>query len=188
MGVKTIQFTKQKMQYDLMRRLGQRSLRLAVLPGGVVRVSAPYFCSQRLIEKFILSKEEWLIKKIAILKEVSPFKLKSNEDYEVHKSQALKLIQERVAFFNYHYRYTFKKITIRNQSTRWGSCSKRGNLNFNYRLSQVPLALCDYVIVHELCHLKEMNHSVRFWRLVAETIPDYKARQKELKKIGKSLF
>ncbi len=188
MSTKTIQFTKQKILYELQRRPGQRSLRLAVLPGGIVRVSAPYFCSQRLIEKFILSKEEWLIQKISLLKEVLPFKSKSNVDYRESKKQALLLIEDRLTFFNHHYGFKFKKITIRNQSTRWGSCSKRGNLNFNYRLTQVPLALCDYVIVHELCHLREMNHSIRFWRLVAETIPDYKDRQKELKKIGKSLF
>ena len=93
------------------------------------RAAAPYFCSQRLIEKFILSKEEWLIQKISLLKEVLPFKSKSNVDYRESKKQALLLIEDRLTFFNHHYGFKFKKITIRNQSTRWGSCSKRGNLN-----------------------------------------------------------
>jgi len=77
----------------------------------------------------------------------------------------------------------FKRVAIRNQKSRWGSCSSQKNLNFNYRLCLLPSDIAEYIIVHELCHLQEMNHSVKFWRLVEKTIPDYKFRQKRLKKI-----
>ncbi|PID51680.1 MAG: metal-dependent hydrolase, partial [Candidatus Moraniibacteriota bacterium] len=72
---------------------------------------------------------------------------------------------------------------IRNQKTRWGSCGSNGNLHFNCQLLCVRDALIDYVVVHELCHLKEMNHSPRFWDLVAQTMPDYKTLRKELRRV-----
>jgi len=72
-------------------------------------------------------------------------------------------------------------VSIRNQKTRWGSCSRQKNLSFSYRLFLLPPRFCDYVIVHELCHLKEMNHSPKFWALVARTFPDYKKLRREMK-------
>ena len=76
---------------------------------------------------------------------------------------------------------TYGKLTIRQQATRWGSCSGRGNLNFNWKLVLVPEDLVDYVVVHELAHRKEMNHSPRFWKLVEEQLPDYRERRKRLR-------
>ncbi len=177
-----------KVTYELFRQRGLRTLRVSIRPGGLVRVSAPFLCSRRQVERLMVSKQAWLLEKIAILKDIDPPRAKSLTDYKTHKQQAFTIIQDRLDFFNLHYRFKYKNITIRNQSTRWGSCSKRGNLNFNYRLFHVPAELRDYVIVHELCHIKEMNHSSRFWKLVAETIPDYAARRKALTKAGKLLF
>jgi len=74
-------------------------------------------------------------------------------------------------------------VKIRDQSSRWGSCSWKGNLNFSYKLVLLPEHLADYVVVHELCHLREMNHSPRFWALVSQTVPDYRAKRRELKKL-----
>ena len=82
----------------------------------------------------------------------------------------------------------YTKITIRDQKTRWGSCSARGNLNFNCLLMLAPPEVLDYVIVHELCHRKEMNHSPRFWSEVAKVIPDYKNHEKWLKTEGGRLM
>jgi hypothetical protein len=100
--------------------------------------------------------------------------------YAKHKESARELVHRKLAEHNAHYALTFGKVTIRNQRTRWGSCSKNGNLNFHYRIALLPEHLADYIIVHELCHLAEFNHSPKFWDLVAQTIPNHKARRKAL--------
>jgi predicted metal-dependent hydrolase len=85
------------------------------------------------------------------------------------------LVTQRLQHFNQVYGYKIGKISIRKQKTRWGSCSKQGNLNFNYRIIHLPEALRDYVIVHELCHIGQFNHSKAFWELMAQTVPDWKS-------------
>jgi hypothetical protein len=89
-------------------------------------------------------------------------------------------IQSRLAHFNEHYGFSWNRITVKNMKTRLGSCSSLKNLNFASKLFSYPPEVIDYVIVHELCHLKEMNHSKRFYALVAETIPDWKERRKRI--------
>lgn len=108
---------------------------------------------------------------------------KNKPDYKAHKENARELIMSRLEHFAYPYGFSYGQVSIRNQSTRWGSCSRKGNLNFNYRLVHLPLELLDYVVVHELCHLKEFNHSRNFWDLVAQAIPDYRERRRQLKNI-----
>jgi predicted metal-dependent hydrolase len=105
----------------------------------------------------------------------------SKSEYLKYKDQALILVKNKLEHFNQFYNFKYNKVTIRNQSTRWGSCSRRGNINFNYKLALLPENLVDYVIVHELCHLGEFNHSKDFWDLVARTIPDFKERRQELR-------
>jgi len=103
--------------------------------------------------------------------------------YAKYKAAALVLAERKVAHFNVHYGFTFNKISIRNQKSRWGSCSKKGNMNFNYKIALLPESLADYLVVHELCHLGQFNHSQKFWDLVGETIPDYKERKAALRRI-----
>ncbi len=105
----------------------------------------------------------------------------TKKDYIENKQQALLLVQKRLEHFNKFYGVKVNKVSIKNQKTRWGSCSKKGNLNFNYKIALIGDRLADYIIVHELCHLKEFNHGPKFWNLVAQTIPDYLERRKELK-------
>lgn len=102
-------------------------------------------------------------------------------DYERHKEAARQLVLERIAHFNSHYNFSFGRVAIRNQSSRWGSCSVKRNLNFNYRIVELAPELQDYLVVHELCHLAVMNHSRKFWNLVAETIPNYAACRRTLR-------
>lgn len=104
-------------------------------------------------------------------------------EYLKYKEVARELVRNRLEYWNQFYNFKFGRVAIRNTKTRWGSCSKRGNLNFSYKLALLPAHLSDYVIVHELCHLGEFNHSQKFWNLVEEAIPDYKEKVKELKKI-----
>lgn len=105
--------------------------------------------------------------------------------YQAHKEAARTLIHERLAYYNAHYQLSFNRVAVRNTRRCWGSCTSLGNLNFNYKLLFLPERHADYIIVHELCHLKELNHSSRFWDLVAETLPDYKARRAELRLIDR---
>ena len=105
----------------------------------------------------------------------------SKSEYLKYKVQALDLVKNKLEHFNQFYNFKYNKVTVRNQSTRWGSCSKSGNINFNYKLALLPESLVDYVVVHELCHLGEFNHSKNFWDLVARTVPDYKERRQELR-------
>lgn len=103
-------------------------------------------------------------------------------DYKKYKESARALAHSRIAHFNSFYNFSFGRISIRNTKTRWGSCSKKGNLNFNYKILFLPPHMTDYIIVHELCHLKEFNHSQNFWNLVAKVVPEHKSIRKELKK------
>ena len=123
------------------------------------------------------------IKKRKIYKVKKRVKRK-NLNYIKYKSPATNLIKERLEYFNQFYNYKLGRVTIRNQKTRWGSCSKKGNLNFNYKIVLLSPKQADYIIVHELCHLKEFNHSQKFWDLVSTTIPDYKEIRSSLRTNG----
>ena len=141
--------------------------------------------NQKIIERFLLQKSEWILKKMNHREGHPPIAndtKKSKAHFLKHKQTALELAQKKVVSFNQFYQFTFKKITIKNQKTRWGSCSKKGNLNFNYKIALLPEKLSDYIIVHELCHLGAFNHSKKFWNLVARMIPNYKELRRELKK------
>lgn len=104
--------------------------------------------------------------------------------YLKHKEMARKIVHDRIAHFAPLYGLTVGRIAIRDQRSRWGSCSRKGNLNFNYRIALLSPHLVDYIIVHELCHLKEFNHSKHFWDQVARTIPDHVSCRKELHRIS----
>jgi len=106
------------------------------------------------------------------------------QHYRRHKEAAREMIKNKLTYYCRHYSFRYQKLQIRNQSGRWGSCSSRGTLSFTYRLLFLPPAERDYIIVHELCHLKEMNHSVRFWQEVARIMPDYRQRRRNLKRLS----
>jgi predicted metal-dependent hydrolase len=107
----------------------------------------------------------------------------SRAKYLKYREIARILAHQKIAEYNVHYNFPIKRVAVRNQSSRWGSCSKNGNLNFNYRIALLPQHLADYIVVHELCHLGEFNHSDKFWMLVEKTMPNWKALRKELKGI-----
>jgi predicted metal-dependent hydrolase len=103
-----------------------------------------------------------------------------------HREAARALAHERVAYWNRFYDFPVGRISIRDQRSRWGSASTNGSLNFNYRIASLPAHLVDYLVVHELCHLGQMNHSPAFWSLVARTVSDYKVRRAELRSLDLS--
>ena len=151
------------LNYQLKRSLKAKHLRISV------------YLDEKKAEEFINDKKEWVLFKLKAFNNISRGSVLSNssDTYREFRDKALEVASQRITYFNNTYKYTFNRITIRNQKTRWGSCSKRGNLNFNYRIALLPAELSDYIIVHELCHLKEFNHSRKFWELVAITIPNY---------------
>ena len=112
------------------------------------------------------------------------FVRRSKAEYIQHKERARALVTQKLLDFNTFYNFNVGKIAIRNQKSRWGSCSKKGNLNFNYRLTLIPENLVDYVVVHELCHIGEFNHSKDFWGLVSKNIPYYTNARTHLKKFA----
>lgn len=99
------------------------------------------------------------------------------------REQARIFVENKISYFNKFYNFEINRVAIKNTSTRWGSCSSKRNLNFNYKIIYLKKELADYLIVHELCHLKEFNHSKKFWELVSKTIPNYVKINRELKRI-----
>lgn len=168
--------------YTLRKNPRAKSLRVSVYQDGRCVVSAPSFMSTFIIEKFVAKKSEWITDKLRSFMPFRPVVCRKNsrQEYLKYKEVARKLVEERLPELNKVYGFTYRKIAIRNQKSRWGSCSMRGNLNFNYKIALLPSHVADYLMVHELCHLGEFNHSQRFWDLVARTIPDYVRVRAEL--------
>ncbi len=179
-----IQILGRNIEYIWKTNKRSRRIRLVVRAGGEFAVTTPRFVNQKVVEKFIHEKAEWILAKIDHLKKYPKRQTKKEikESYKKYKNVALEIATKKVLELNKNYNFKFNKITIRNQSTRWGSCSRKGNLNFNYKIALIRNELADYLVVHELCHLKEFNHSKKFWTLVAKTIPNYMELRKELKK------
>lgn len=172
--------------YTLRKSLRARRLRVSVSPGGVLAVSAPIWVSSRFIERFLTSHSDWIERAVARLRQirVHPLTRGGKREYAKYKEAARTLAAERLEYFNQGYGFRYGAISIRNQKTRWGSCSRSGNLSFNYRIALLPPELADYVILHELCHLGAFDHSERFWSLVARSMPDYIERRRALRRLG----
>lgn len=159
-----------------------------------VTVRAPRSASEKDIEEILKKKEAWISKHIEKIKKTKErLEAESTEKLTREKvialaEEALKVIPERVEYFAKVIGVTYGKITVRNQKTRWGSCSSKGNLNFNCLLMLAPPEVLDYVVVHELCHRKQMNHSKAFWLEVEKVLPDYKEVRKWLKEEGSQMI
>jgi len=162
--------------YVLKRSTQSRRIRLWVLPGGRVVVSAPNRVSEKVINSFIGSHISWLHDKIEYFKKFPESKISLAQEkkfFKEHKQKAQALAENKIKQWNEHYQFSLNKIAIRNSRSRWGSCSGKGTISFNYKIVFLPEELLDYLTVHELCHLQESNHSKAFWLLVASKIPDY---------------
>lgn len=169
--------------YSLKRNRRSRGISISIRPGGEVIVTAHPLMPKYAIEAFVRTKQDWIDKHRQVQLTKAPLltKLEEKKEYQVHKSKALALAHARLEHFNRVYGFKYNSVSIRNTASRWGSCSRSGNLNFSYKIALIPLVQADYIIVHELCHLKEFNHSQRFWDLVAITYPDHKKIRKLLR-------
>lgn len=170
------------MEFFLRRHARTRRITLSVTAKGTVRVTAPKLVPRSIVDTFVRAKKEWIeAMQVKLKTEQKPF---SGREYSYHanKARAKKVISDRVKYFAEIFGFSYNRISVKNTSTRWGSCSSHDNLNFSYKLLFLPDRLRDYVVVHELCHLREHNHSKKFWAEVAGILPDYRERERELKK------
>ena len=142
-----------------------------------MQVKAPIFVSKKQIDIFLEKHQDWIQKQA----QISERKVLSLEEIAILKAKAEEYIPPRVEYFAQKYGFYYKKIRISSATTRWGSCSSQKTLSFSYRLMQYGVDCIDYVIIHELCHLREMNHSHNFWKEVEAIMPDYKEKEKLLK-------
>ncbi len=182
---RSIKLDKGNIDYTLKVSRRAKYMRLSVHHDGRCIVTTPRGVPQSIIERFLIQKSAWLISKIEYFLNFKGvvFKTRKEErdDYLKYKDEALKIVEDRIDYFNKFYNHKWNKIFIKNQKTRWGSCSRKGNLNFNYKIALLPTKSADYIIIHELCHLGEFNHSHKFWELVSLSMPDYKEVRNSLK-------
>lgn len=169
------------MEYTLIRSK-RKTLALQVKADGTVVIRAPQRLSLKRIETFVSEHESWIEKtRKKVQHAVTGKPPVTDEMRRIGIEKAKKVIPQKVAYFAGRMGVIYGRITIREQKTRWGSCSSAGNLNFNWKLMLLPEDLLDYVVVHELAHRREMNHSADFWAVVEAEMPDYKERRKRLK-------
>ena len=169
-------------------RSKRKTISLEIRPDGTLLVRAPRRLSDRAIRDFVLSKESWLREKLKKYEARPPLPPITAAELDALKRRARADLTARAAKLAPLVGVNFGRVTIRAQKTRWGSCSREGNLNFNCLLMLTPPEIQDYVIVHELCHRKEMNHSPAFWAEVERILHDYKERKKWLKENGTTLI
>ena len=187
-------FDKSKIKIEIVRS-SRKTLAIEIRPDLRVIVRAPYEALGSSIEQFVASRADWISAHLIKMEEKNslrptspPVKPLTRDELHALADKAIDYIPKRTAHFAPLVGVTYGRITIRNQRTRWGSCSSKGNLNFNCLLMLAPAEVIDYVVVHELCHRKEMNHSAAFWNEVAKILPDYKEQEKWLKTHGNELM
>ena len=170
----------------------RKSDAIQIKPDGTVVLRAPYGVPKRELNRILEEKSAWIE---AHLQEITERKAEqkdipkfSMQEIKELADKALVYIPERVKYYAPIVGVNYTRITIRNQKTRWGSCSSKGGLNFNCLLMLTPPEVIDYVVVHELCHRKEMNHSKAFWAEVEKVLPDYKSAKRWLKENGGELI
>lgn len=230
-----INLNGKELDYSL-KRSSRKTISIIIKNTGQIIVACPLETPLTYIEKVLIRKAGWIVKKLAEIRENpipvleksfdngdvfyylgEPYKLKIVRDVgpEIclkdglmilqipeapdrikiksflkhwYISKATELLEQRIKIYSLSIGVSPKKLAVREQKTRWGSCSTKGNINLNWKLIMSPLQVIDYVVVHELCHMKEMNHSRKFWELVECIMPDYKVYKKWLKDNGYTLM
>ena len=172
----------------------RKTLAIQITSDSRVRVRAPRQMSRAEIESFLTEKESWVLKHLRNMTQTgtsasdpasAPL---SDSERRRYIHMAREIFTRQVCFYADRMNVSYGRISIREQKTRWGSCSSKGNLNFNWRLIFAPEEVVDYIVVHELAHRKEMNHSRAFYNVVASVLPDYKVQEKWLKENGEKLW
>ena len=195
-GTMRIQYQSKlyELPYTLIRS-SRKSCSISIDPDGQITVRVPLHISEKEINHLLIDKRLWIITKYLEVQEHQKNRPVSNlTDIQRaalerrYIAAAKNYFPKRVAYFVQFTGGSYSRITIRDQKTRWGSCSAKGTLSFNWRLMLAPPAILDYVVVHELCHLTYMNHSASFWKKVESVYPDYRTARKWLKDHGHELI
>lgn len=168
----------------------RKTLAIQITPDGTVKVRAPRRCPDSTIDRFLQEKQSWILKYVNKAKQnpiVEKPPLPPSE-----RSRYIRIARDiftrKTAYYASIMHVTYGRISIREQKTRWGSCSSEGNLNYNWRLIFAPEEVLNYIVVHELAHRREMNHSKAFYAVVESVLPEYKKAQKWLRDNGHSLW
>ena len=183
---KEIRVSGLKFKYILKTSKRARRIRINVYRDRRAVVTLPSHLPVHAAERFVREKASWILKKLDFFHTHPMVPLpKERESYFLkYEAETLRWIKERITHFNQFYNFGFNRISVKNQKSQWGSCSGKKNISFNYKIIFLPAALRDYIIVHELCHLEELNHSKKFWNIVSQAIPDFAARKKKLRQYG----
>jgi predicted metal-dependent hydrolase len=179
---------KRGFYYEVIKKTGIKNLNIKVLKNGKIQVIVPrvgfYSIGQKRIEKILEERFDFVttaLERYEKLSQKYPDLFTFEEKhYRRYRQTAQELIKAKVDYYCRQYDFRYNRISIRNQSTRWGSCSAQGNLNFSYKIIFLLPEEQDYIIVHELCHLEEQNHSRDFWNLVKKILPEYKKIHKNI--------
>ena len=175
----------------ILKRSGRKTLSVELKPDASLIVRAPLGVPEERIFSFLEEHRTWIESRRGKLLErieAMPSDALSDEAIRKLANEAVRDIPIRVRHFAPLVGVTYGRITIRNQKTRWGSCSAKKNLNFNCLLMLTPPEVRDYVVVHELCHIREMNHSARFWAQVERVLPDYRVQVRWLRENGAAIM
>ena len=193
----TIRIQYQSKLYELpytLIRSSRKSCSISIDQDGQIKVRVPLRISEKEINHLLIDKRLWIITKYLEVQEKQKHRPVSDLTDVQRAALERRYIAAAKDYFPKRATYfvqltggSFSRITIRDQKTRWGSCSAKGTLSFNWRLMLAPPAILDYVVVHELCHLTYMNHSAAFWEKVKSVYPDYRTARKWLKDHGHEL-
>ena len=178
-------------QLDYQVRVHRRAkrLKLVVLADGTVRVTIPPFVGLQQAREFFDRHRQYVSERLAQRQQFSRQQpdlwAHDRRHYLKHRQAAGRLAARQVRRWADFYSLSHNRITIKNNRSNWGSCSGRGNLNFHYKILFLPPDLQDYLVVHEVCHLKYLDHSPAYWRLVAKAVPEYRDRRRRLADLSK---
>lgn len=175
------------MHYEVRKSARARHMRLSVHADGTVVVTVPRIFRAGNIDYFVAMHDAWIQRALARVRGKRVIRI-ARADIAHLKREAHTLAKKLSAQYAARYGLTHGAISVRAQKSRWGSCSKKGNLSFNYKIAALPPHLAEYVAVHEVCHLAAFDHSKRFWDLVAIEVPDHTARRRELRTIIFSFY
>ena len=177
---RTILLEGTSVSYTVRQSTRAKRVSITVSPSGDVSVTLPTRLSEKHSESFLREKSKWVLKQLTALEgqDIRLIPKHTKKEEHLYKEYARLYVAHVLSKYKKVYPFSYTDVRIKTHTSQWGSCSSKRILNFNYKLIFLPTELSEYVVVHELCHLKEMNHSKRYWALVAETIPDHKKWRK----------